>query len=136
MVVQHCEFTKCHWIVHFKISLCYVNFTSVSSVAQSCLTLCNPINRSTPSFPVLSSTPGVYPNSCPLSRWCHPTISSSVVPFSSCSQSLPASGSFHLTKKIFLPHWKKNSMDKKQGKISRTSSKHRISEQDIKSTKH
>ena len=39
-------------------------------------------------------TPGVHPNSCPLSQWCHPAISSSVVPFSSCSQSLPASESF------------------------------------------
>ena len=41
-----------------------------------------------------SSTPGVYPNSCPLSQWCHLTMSSSVVPFSSCPQSLPVSGSF------------------------------------------
>ena len=39
-------------------------------------------------------TAGVYPNPCPLSRWCHPPISSSVVPFSSCPQSFPASGSF------------------------------------------
>ena len=39
-------------------------------------------------------TPGIYSNSCPLSRWCHPAISSSVIPFSSCPQSLPASGSF------------------------------------------
>ena len=38
-------------------------------------------------------TPGVHPNPCPLSRWCHPAISSSVVPFSSCPQSFPASGS-------------------------------------------
>ena len=44
--------------------------------------------------PCSSPTPGVYPNSCPSSRWCHPAISSSVVPFSSCFQSLPASGSF------------------------------------------
>ena len=44
--------------------------------------------------PYTSPTPGVYPNSCPLSQWCHPAISSSVVPFSSCPQSLPASGSF------------------------------------------
>ena len=44
-----------------------------------------------------SPTPGVYPNSCPLSRWCHPTISSSVVPFSSCPQSFPASGSFQMS---------------------------------------
>ena len=44
--------------------------------------------------PCLSPTLGVYSNSCSLSRWCHPAISSSVIPFSSCPQSLPASGSF------------------------------------------
>ena len=44
--------------------------------------------------PCPSPTPGVHSNSCPLSRWCHPTISSSVVPLSSCPQSCPASGSF------------------------------------------
>ena len=44
--------------------------------------------------PCPSPTPRVYPNSCPLSWWCYPTISSSAIPFSSCSQSLPASGSF------------------------------------------
>ena len=44
--------------------------------------------------PCPSPTPGVYSDSCPLSQWCHPTISSSVVPFSSCLQSFPASGSF------------------------------------------
>ena len=44
--------------------------------------------------PCLSPTPRVYSNSCPSSRWCHPVISSSVVPFSSCPQSLPTSGSF------------------------------------------
>ena len=44
--------------------------------------------------PCPSSTPGVHPNSCPLSQWCHPTISSSVVPFSSCPQSFPASAFF------------------------------------------
>ena len=42
-------------------------------------------------------TPGVYPNPCPLSRWCHPTISSSIAPFSSCPQSFPASGSFQMS---------------------------------------
>ena len=47
--------------------------------------------------PCPSPTPGVYPNSRPLSRWCHPAISSSVVPFSSCPQSLPASGSFAMS---------------------------------------
>ena len=44
-----------------------------------------------------SPTPGVYPTSCPLSRWCHPTISSSVVPFSSYPQSFPPSGSFPMS---------------------------------------
>ena len=47
--------------------------------------------------PCPSPTPGVYSNSCPLSRWCHPAISSSVTHFSSCPQSLPASGSFPMS---------------------------------------
>ena len=46
--------------------------------------------------PCLSPTPGVYPNSCPLSRWCYPTISSSVIPFSFRLQSFPASESFQM----------------------------------------
>ena len=44
-----------------------------------------------------SPTPGVHPNPCPYSRWCHPTISSSVVPFSSCPQSFPASENFPMS---------------------------------------
>ena len=44
--------------------------------------------------PCPSPTPRVHPNPCPLSQWCHPTISSSVIPFSSCPQSFPAWGSF------------------------------------------
>ena len=47
--------------------------------------------------PCPSPTPGVYPNSRPLSWWCHPTISSSVVPFSSCLHSFPTSGSFQMS---------------------------------------
>ena len=47
--------------------------------------------------PYPSPTPGVYSNSCPSSQWCHTTISSSVIPFSSCPQSLPASGSFPMS---------------------------------------
>ena len=47
--------------------------------------------------PCPSPAPGVHSNSCPSSRWCHPAISSSVVPFSSCPQSLPASGSFPMS---------------------------------------
>ena len=62
------------------------------SVAQSCLTLCNHMDYSTPG-PRPSPTPGACSNSCPLSQWCHPAISSSIIPFS-CLQSSPASGSF------------------------------------------
>ena len=47
--------------------------------------------------PCPSPTPRVHPNPCPSSRWCHPTISSSVVPFSSCLQYFPASGSFPMS---------------------------------------
>ena len=47
--------------------------------------------------PCPSPTPGTYSNSCPLSQWCHPAISSSVIPFSSCPQSFPASGSFPMS---------------------------------------
>ena len=63
------------------------------SVAQACPTLCDPMDYYMPGFrPSLS--PGVCSNSCPLSWWDHPTISSSVIPFSSCLQCFPASGSF------------------------------------------
>ena len=48
-------------------------------------------------LPCPSPTPGAYSNSCPSSRWCHPTISSSVIPFSSCLQSFPSSGSFPMS---------------------------------------
>ena len=47
--------------------------------------------------PCPSPTPGAYSDSCPLSQWCHPTISSSVVPFSFCPQSFPAPGSFPMS---------------------------------------
>ena len=47
--------------------------------------------------PCPSPTPGLYPNPCPLSRWLHSTISSSVIPFSFCLQSFPASGSFQMS---------------------------------------
>ena len=53
-------------------------------------------------LPCLSRTPRVCSNSCPSSWWCHPTISSSVVPFSSCFQSFPSSGSFQMSQ-LFAP---------------------------------
>ena len=63
------------------------------SVAQACLTLCDPMDCSMPRLPCPSLSPGVCSNSCPLSWWCHPTISCSVTLFS-CPHSFPASGSF------------------------------------------
>ena len=65
-----------------------------SSVTQSCPALCDRMNC-TPPCP--SPSPGVHSNSCPSSRWCHPAISSSVIPFSSCPQSFPASESFPMS---------------------------------------
>ena len=64
------------------------------SVTQSCPTLCDPMDIRPP---CPSPTPGVYSNSCPLSWWCHPIISSSVIPFSSRLQSFPASGFFPMS---------------------------------------
>ena len=71
-----------------------------SSVAQSYPTLLGPHGTQYARPPCPSPTPGVYSNSCPLSHWCHPThptISSSVIPFSSCPQSFPKSGSFQMS---------------------------------------
>ena len=84
-------------IIHsaFIYVLIYIQF---SSVTQSCPTLFDPMNRSQHARPPCPSpTPGVHPNSRPSGRWCHPAVSSSVVPFSSCSQSLPAPGSFPMS---------------------------------------
>ena len=69
----------------------------MSSVQFSCSLMsdcCNLMDCSTPGFPVSHHLLEFCPTSCPLSLWCHPTISSSVAPFSSCPQSFPASGSF------------------------------------------
>ena len=67
------------------------------SVTKPCPTLCNPMNRSTPGLPVHRQLPSFHPNPCPSGRWCHPTISASVVPFSSRPQSQPASRSFQMS---------------------------------------
>ena len=71
----------------------YIQF---SSVAQLCLTLCDAHGLQHARLSCPLPTPGVYSNSCPWSRWCYPTISSSVVPFS-CLQPFPASGSFQMS---------------------------------------
>ena len=69
---------------------------SVQSV-QLCLTLCDLMDCSTPGLPVQHQLPECS-NSFLSSRWCHPTLSSSVVPFPSCLQSFPASGSFPMNR--------------------------------------
>ena len=74
-----------------------MEFHCCYSVTQSCLTLFDPMDCSIPGFPVLHSLLRVCSNSCPLNSWCHPTTLSSVVPFSSCLQSFPASGSFQMS---------------------------------------
>ena len=74
----------------------YKGTIQFSSVAQCCLTL-QPHGPQHARPPCPSPTPGVYLDSCPSSRWCHPAISSSVIPFSSCLQSFPASGSFQMS---------------------------------------
>ena len=82
--------SQLHWVtVHF------------SSFTQLCSTLCDPMDCSTPGLPVHHQLPELTHNSCPLSRWCYPIISSSVVPFFSCPQSFPASGSFQMSQ-LFL----------------------------------
>ena len=75
-----------------------VTFSSVSSVqslSRVWLFATPELRHARPPCP--SPTPGVYSNTCPLSQWWHPAISSSVVPFSSCPQSLSASGSFPMS---------------------------------------
>ena len=75
-----------------------VFFLPVSSVTQSCPTFCDPMDCSTSGFPVLHHLPEFAPGANrPSGRRCHPTIPSSVVPFSSCLQSFPASGSFPMS---------------------------------------
>ena len=72
-----------------------VTFSSVQSLSRANSLWPHESQHARPSCPSL--TPRAYSNSCPSSQWCHPAISSSVVPFSSCPQSLPASGSFPMS---------------------------------------
>ena len=94
----------CRWWLQPWVKICFLlgrkAMTSLSSVQFSLSVLSNSLwphglQDARPPFP--SPTPGVYTNSCPSSQWCHPTISSSVVPFSSHLQSFPASGSFPMS---------------------------------------
>ena len=89
------------------IYFCFIDYAKAfdcvqfSSVAQLCLTLCDPMDCSMPGPPSITNSWSLL-KPCPLSRWCHLTISSSVIPFSSCPQSFPASGSFPVSQ-LFTP---------------------------------
>ena len=77
-----------------------LKYDTVQSVQFSCSVVSDSLRPHEPQHarpPCPSPTPRVHPNPSPLSRWCHPTISSSVVPFSSCPQFLPASESFPMS---------------------------------------
>ena len=85
-----------HWL---RESLC-VDHNKHSVHQFSCSVMSNPWGHhglQHARLPCLSPTSGAYSKSCPFSRWWHPTISSSIIPFSSCPQSLPASGSFPMS---------------------------------------
>ena len=82
-------------LLNLSVLTTFILWFQFSSVAQWCPALCDPMYCST-SLPCPSPTPGVCSNSCPLSHWCHPTISSSIIPFS-CLQSFPASWSFPMS---------------------------------------
>ena len=83
-----------------EILLYTFSFANIKKVQFSCSVVSDSLRPHESQYtrpPCPSPTPGVHPNSCPSSQWCHPAISSSVVPFSSCPQSLPASESFPMS---------------------------------------
>ena len=89
---KHCVEKSTSSFAYHPVTLQHCIEGQFSPVAQSCPTLCDPMDCSTPGFP--SPSPGACSNPCPLSQWCHLTISSSGVPFSSCLESFPTLESF------------------------------------------
>ena len=85
---------------------CSVLLSSVAHLGSNCL---QPHGLQRTRLPCPSPTPEACSNSCPLSQWCHPTISSSVIPFSSASslQSFPSSGSFLMSQLLWVLRWPK-----------------------------
>ena len=99
-VPKPCCALNSHDCTSFQVFQCRPAFSQSSSVQFSRSVVSDSLRprelqHTRPPRP--SPTPGVHSNSCPLSRWCHPAISSSVVPFSSCPQSLPASEYFPMS---------------------------------------
>ena len=90
------NFTDSHSVLFcFQSVDLYSLFSSVQSLRHVQLFVTHGLQHARP--PCLSPIPRACSNSCPLSQWCHPTISSSVIPFSFCLQSFPASGSFQMS---------------------------------------
>ena len=94
VILSQCNSLRDKWFFKVVRPL-FHQFSSVQLLSR--VRLCDPMNRSTPGLPVHHQLPEFTQNSRPLSRWCHPDISSSVIPFSSWPQSLPASGSFPMS---------------------------------------
>ena len=94
------SWTRLKWLSMHTCMLTWLDHQIFSSVQSSHSVVSNSLQPHESQHtrpPCPSPTPVVYSNSCPSSRWCHPAISSSVVPFSSCPQFLPASGSFTIS---------------------------------------
>ena len=95
-ISTHIETDICSICSSFAVVIfCKVPFIQFSLSVVSNFLQPHELQHARPPCP--SPTPGVHPNPCPLRRWCHPTISSSIIPFSSCPQSFPASGSFPMS---------------------------------------
>ena len=95
--------------LHFRIFLTGFQLRTFSSDQFSCSVTSDslgPHELQHTRTPYPTPTPGVHPDLCPLNPWCHPTISSSVIPFSSCPQPFPASGSFQMSQ-LFAFRWPK-----------------------------
>ena len=93
--MDHTTFLQKDYQALGKISSCQFLFSSVQSLSRVWLLQPHESQHTRPPCP--SPTPRVHSNSCPSSQWCYPAISSSVFPFSSCPQSLPASESFPMS---------------------------------------
>ena len=92
--------STCHQVMRPDAVILVSWMVSISSVLFICSVTSDtlwPLEPQHAKPPYPSSTPGIHPNPCSLSRWCHPTILSSGVPFSSCPQSFPASESFPMS---------------------------------------
>ena len=102
---MHMHGGKTLWEHSKRMTICKAQKQVFSSVQFSCSVVSDALQPRESQHarpPCPSPTLGVHPNPCPLSWWCHPAISSSVIPFSSCPQSFPASGSFQMSQLFTL----------------------------------